>query len=86
MSESDGQSVDLEKSLEELERLVEQLEQGDLTLDASLRLFEQGIGLTWRCQTALKEAEQRVEKLLETDGGETLVPLKSGPEPEPADN
>ncbi len=86
MTESDGQSIDLEKSLEDLEQLVEQLEQGDLTLDASLKLFEKGVGLTRRCQEALREAEQRVEKLLETDGREVLVPLESGADQETSEN
>ena len=54
----------LEKSLEELEALVERLESGELSLQQSLKEFERGIKLTRMCQTALKEAEQKVEILL----------------------
>lgn len=54
----------LEKSLEELETLVEQLESGELTLEEALKQFERGVKLTRECQAALKEAEQKVEILL----------------------
>jgi exodeoxyribonuclease VII small subunit len=57
-----------EKALEELETLVEQMEQGDLSLEDSLKQFERGVTLTRNCQQALKEAEQKVQILLEKDG------------------
>ncbi len=57
--------VDLEKALTDLEALVERLESGELKLDQALKEFERGIKLTRLCQTALKEAEQKVEILLE---------------------
>jgi len=59
-----------EKSLEQLESLVERLESGDLSLEESLQTFEKGIKLTRSCQTALEEAEQRVEILLKNESGE----------------
>ena len=60
----------LEKSLADLEALVEELESGDLPLDKAMKKFEEGIKLTRGCQAALKEAEQKVEILLKTAGGE----------------
>jgi exodeoxyribonuclease VII small subunit len=60
--------ADFERSLSELEAIVEQLEQGDLSLDDSLRQFERGVQLTRVCQTALKQAEQKVEILLRKTG------------------
>jgi exodeoxyribonuclease VII small subunit len=54
----------LEKSLEELEALVTRLESGDLPLEQALKEFEHGVKLTRQCQTALQEAEQKVEILL----------------------
>ena len=54
----------LEKSLEELEALVEQLEGGELSLEDALKHFERGVKLTRECQAALKEAQQKVEILL----------------------
>ena len=63
-------SINLEKSLADLEALVEELESGDLPLDKAMKKFEEGIKLTRGCQTALKEAEQKVEILLKSTGGE----------------
>ena len=61
-------SVNFEESLAELEQLVERMEQGNLALEESLKLFERGVQLTRTCQNALKEAEQKVQILLETNG------------------
>jgi len=59
-----------ESSLEELERIVQQLEVGDLPLDRSLELFEQGVRLSRECQKRLDEAERKIEILLKgSDGG-----------------
>ncbi len=52
-----------EETLSELEALVENMEQGDLSLEDSLKSFEQGIVLTRTCQQTLKAAEQKVEIL-----------------------
>lgn len=64
-----------EKSLAELEALVEQLEKGELSLEDSLRQFEQGVKLARGCQQALKEAELKVRQLIEKDGAESLEPV-----------
>lgn len=61
-----------EEALKELEQLVEQMEQGELTLEESLKSFERGIKLTRTCQTALQEAEQKVQILLEKNGEQRL--------------
>ena len=62
----------LEKALADLEELVEELESGDLPLEKAMKKFEDGIKLTRGCQTALKEAEQKVEILLKSAGSEDL--------------
>ncbi|MDH3989634.1 MAG: exodeoxyribonuclease VII small subunit, partial [Gammaproteobacteria bacterium] len=59
-------SFNLEKSLADLESLVEELESGDLPLDKAMKKFEEGIKLTRGCQAALKDAEQKVEILLQS--------------------
>ena len=59
---------DFETAMRELEELVERLEQGDLSLEESLAAFERGVTLTRACQTALKEAEQKVEILVKKAG------------------
>jgi exodeoxyribonuclease VII small subunit len=66
-------SLNLEKSLAELETLVEELESGDLPLEKAMKKFEEGIKLTRGCQRALKDAEQRVEILLKSAGGEETL-------------
>ena len=58
-----------ENSLAALEKVVENLEQGDLTLEDSLRCFEEGIKNLTICQKHLKEAENRVELLLKNRNG-----------------
>ena len=64
--------INLEKSLAELEELVEELESGDLPLETAMKKFEAGIKLTRGCQAALKDAEQKVEILLKSAGEESL--------------
>ena len=66
-----------EKSLLELETLVEKMESGDLTLEQSLAAFETGIGLTRECQKALDDAEQKVRILVEKNGQLESRPFES---------
>lgn len=57
-----------EEKLKKLTQIVEQLEEGnELSLEDSLKLFEEGIGLISSCRQMLENAEQRVENVLETD-------------------
>jgi exodeoxyribonuclease VII small subunit len=67
-----AKKIDLEKSLANLEQLVEELESGDLPLEQAMKKFEEGIKLTRGCQTALKEAEQKVQILMKSAGNEEL--------------
>ena len=64
--------TNLEKALADLENLVEELETGDLPLEKAMKKFEEGIKLTRSCQAALKDAEQKVQILLKSAGGESL--------------
>ena len=64
--------VNLEKALSDLESLVEELETGDLPLEKAMKKFEEGIKLTRGAQDALKKAEQKVEVLLKSAGGDEL--------------
>ena len=70
---SSTKKFNLEKSLADLENLVEELESGDLPLEKALKKFEDGIKLTRGCQAALKEAEQKVEILLKSAGGDETL-------------
>ncbi|MEE4658948.1 MAG: exodeoxyribonuclease VII small subunit [Halieaceae bacterium] len=68
-------NIDFEASLAQLEVLVDQMEDGDLTLEESLKAFEQGMKLTRDCQAALKEAEQKVEVLMQRGSEVITEPL-----------
>ena len=68
MAAKKSDSFNFEKALEELEQLVTAMEDGDLTLEQSLQAFEKGIKLTRECQTALRQAEQKVQVLLNEEG------------------
>ena len=70
--EDAGSGIDFEASLAELEQLVDQLETGDLSLEASLAAFERGVKLTRQCQTALRNAELKVQALTRADELEDL--------------
>ncbi len=63
---------DFEKTLQELESLVDKMEDGNLSLEESLKCFERGVALTRSCQKALSEAEQKVQILLEKNGKQKL--------------
>lgn len=58
-----------EEHLTQLETVVEKLERGDLTLDESVRLFEEGMKLSQACKAELEQAEGRIQVLVETKGG-----------------
>ena len=67
------QTKTFEASLEALERIVKQLEGGDLPLEKSLELFEQGIRLSRECQDRLSQAERRIEVLMRDNQGRTVA-------------
>lgn len=66
-------ALNFEANLVELERLVERMERGELSLEDSLQQFEQGIRLIRACQQALQSAEQKVQMLTRDAEGETLA-------------
>ena len=66
-----------EAALAELEHLVGQLEQGEPTLDEALQRFEQGVVLVRSCQACLRQAEQKVEQLLEQNGEPVILPFSA---------
>jgi exodeoxyribonuclease VII small subunit len=71
-----------EQALERLETIVDELEGGELTLEDSLARYEEGIKLSRRLTQQLDEAEKRIERLVETPGGETgTETMELGPTP-----
>ena len=75
-----AKKINLEKSLAQLEDLVEELESGDLPLETAMKKFEEGIKLTRGCQAALKDAEQKVQILLKSAGGDALSEFEADDE------
>lgn len=64
------ETLSFEDAMAELETIVQKLERGQLSLDDSIAAFERGTALRQRCESALKEAETRIEKLTVTANGE----------------
>jgi exodeoxyribonuclease VII small subunit len=73
MTESKDKLKDFEKSMQHLEKIVGQMESGELGLEESLERFEQGIRLAKSCQDTLANAEMRVEQLIEKNGLQQTV-------------
>ena len=60
---------DFESSLKKLEKIVSELEGGDLPLEKSIKAFEEGIKLTRHCQKMLSDAELKIKKLVDSEDG-----------------
>lgn len=71
---------DFEQALKDLEALVARMESGELTLDDSLKTFEEGIRLSRSCQQALASAEQKVQIMLEQNGESVAQEFRPGGE------
>lgn len=66
-------AIKFETAVEKLEQIVRKLEGGELTLDESLKIFEEGIGLARSCEKLLQEAKGKVEKLVKKESGRVEV-------------
>ena len=69
--------LSFEKGLERLEKIVQELEQGDLPLERALELFEEGMKLSGNCRRQLEEAENKVELLVKRAGKIVPEPFES---------
>ncbi|WP_187429134.1 Exodeoxyribonuclease 7 small subunit [Roseobacter fucihabitans] len=78
MTEKPTQEMSFEQAMAELEKVLGQLERGDVALDESIALYERGAALKTRCETKLKEAEEKVAAItLDGDGNPTgATPVK----------
>ena len=72
VSPESGEEISFETALQRLENLVDRLEQGELELEESLGVFEEGVGLSKQCAGKLEDAERRIETLVR-EGGEWLT-------------
>ena len=79
MNDTPISEMTFEQAMSELERIVTQLERGDVPLEDSISLYEKGAELKKRCETKLKEAEQKVAAItLDEDGSVTGTKLLEG--------
>ncbi|GGD64719.1 exodeoxyribonuclease VII small subunit [Lacimicrobium alkaliphilum] len=78
-SRKKNENLSFEEALNELEQIVEQMEQGELPLDKALQQFERGVELTRLSQNRLRQAEQKVQQLLQQQGQSELVPFSDEP-------
>jgi len=76
MTKSREREVGFEQSLQALEKIVRQLESGDLPLERALELYEEGVALYRRCQVQLEEAEQKVKLLVKERGEIKTIPFE----------
>jgi len=80
MSESKAQTSSFESSLKDLEKIVAELEKGELPLESQLKSFEKGVALSRECMSRLEEIERRVEKLVQTpEGGLATEEFQTNP-------
>ncbi len=77
----DGQKVTFEEALEQLERIVERIESGEVSLEESIEKYARGIELIKQCRSILEEAERKIQVLAETEAGE-LTPSGELSEPD----
>jgi exodeoxyribonuclease VII small subunit len=73
MKKTQAQSKNFEAGLQALEKIVRELERGDLPLEESLKLFEEGVRLSRECQERLNQAERRIEVLLRDGEGRPVL-------------
>lgn len=79
MTDKPVNEMSFEEAMGELERVVGQLDRGDVPLDESIRLYERGAELKARCEVKLKEAEEKVAKItLDRNGAPTGTEAVSG--------
>jgi exodeoxyribonuclease VII small subunit len=76
---SDAEAPSFEGALKQLEEIVQRLEKGELSLEESLKLYEQGVALARLCHAKLEEAEGKIEILMKDARGEPLLDEKGEP-------
>lgn len=69
------EEIKFEKAMKRLEKIVEELEKGELDIDKSLEIFEEGIKMSRVCSKKLNEAEKKIEKLTRNEKGELITEL-----------
>lgn len=76
MAKKKIENMSFEEAVTELETIVEQLEQGELSLEESMTIFERGLNLSKLSQTKLQDAEQKIKILMDKNGQQALEPFQ----------
>lgn len=76
-TEKSADSLSFEQAIDELEKIVDEMEKGDLPLQTALEKFERGVGLAKHGQATLQAAEQKVQVLTQKNGTQSLASLQS---------
>lgn len=76
MAKKKIENMSFEEAVTELETIVEQLEQGELSLEESMTMFERGLNLSKLSQTKLQDAEQKIKILMDKNGQQALEPFQ----------
>ena len=77
MAKKKVENLSFEEALSELDVIVQQLEQGELSLEDAMSVFERGLGLSQVSQKKLQEAEQKIQMLMTKNGQQTLTPFST---------
>ncbi len=75
-TQNDTSALSFEKALAELEEIVRKLEQGSVDLEESIALYERGAALKAHCEAKLKSAQERIDKIVVTDGQPKVEPAQ----------
>lgn len=75
-TQNDTSALSFEKALAELEEIVRKLEQGSVDLEESIALYERGAALKAHCEAKLKSAQERIDKIVVTDGQPRVEPAQ----------
>ncbi|HNR93304.1 MAG TPA: exodeoxyribonuclease VII small subunit [Kiritimatiellia bacterium] len=76
-AEKKNEDPGFEKALERLEKIVTEMEEGDLSLDKMMQHFEEGSRLVQYCSARLNEVEKKIEQLVKKDGGTGTAPFEA---------
>lgn len=70
MSKKENKNINFEETIKELEKIIQELEKGELNLEESINKYEKGMGLAKKCNDFLENAEKRITKLIKNASGE----------------
>lgn len=70
MSKKENENINFEETIKELEKIIQELEKGELNLEESINKYEKGMGLAKKCNDFLEDAEKRITKLIKNASGE----------------